>query len=592
MTPDVDLAALVPADLPDGREVVQEGLALGKTIERGISMYCEQKGVRSEREYREQARQQGIACTGMNVGLATWADTREALGCIYEDALSRGVRPPDRFNLLLERRMGLPKEMRATAPSETGPMIWTEQDWWELGHTVPMQPEASDNTLGSPGAVDNTVDFLRAGITYMGTLTQYTWRWPYWNDETAQLTALLKSMGICAAHKHDGVVVDSYLDDGYPAVFHDYANYVGWAMLERHVTERLVGAAYSISWAGLTRDPLVKAAITLALEAVNPDRVPQAFIHGDTISNGPDLDANFATLATDTLFLKLTDRKYKLGTAVLAVPVTEAVRIPSWQEISAAQAVSRNLEGYLDLVGPMIDWNPVEKLRDILVAGGRRFLDSLMSTLAASGIDTEDPGRLLMVVKLLGPERLEQLFGAGEPDESYPRGRRPVLQTDLVRHTMETRDRLLADVAARSAEASLCGRRILVASTDVHEFAELLLSSTLKAAGGDVIDFGVNRDPEDIVKVVVETDADAIVLTTHNGVARSFATTLLGELRAAGVRDRPVFMGGVLNEDVDGGAIPVDVRGDLNRLGVQTPASIEALVDAIAAAETPRGAPA
>ena len=89
MTPDVDLAALVPADLPDGREVVQEGLALGKTIERGISMYCEQKGVRSERECREQAREQGLSSTCMNIGLATWADTREALGCIYEDALSR-----------------------------------------------------------------------------------------------------------------------------------------------------------------------------------------------------------------------------------------------------------------------------------------------------------------------------------------------------------------------------------------------------------------------------------------------------------------------------------------------------------------------
>ena len=128
----VDLNALIPADLPDGREAVAEGVALGKTIEMGRSLYCEEKGVGSEREWRERAREQGIPCTCMNIGLATWAETRDALGSIYEDALSRGVRPPDRFNLIAERRMGLPKEMRASAPQETGPVLWTEQDWWEV----------------------------------------------------------------------------------------------------------------------------------------------------------------------------------------------------------------------------------------------------------------------------------------------------------------------------------------------------------------------------------------------------------------------------------------------------------------------------
>ena len=37
--------------------------------------------------------------------------------------------------------------------------------------------------------------------------------------------------------ERSGVCFDSYLEDGYPGVFHDYANYVGWAMLERYVSE-------------------------------------------------------------------------------------------------------------------------------------------------------------------------------------------------------------------------------------------------------------------------------------------------------------------------------------------------------------------
>src|SRR5215218_4911522 len=117
---DVDLTALLPADLPDGREMVAEGREMARGIERARSSYCEEKGVGSEREWREKARQEGIVCTCMNIGLPTWAETREALGSIYEDALSRGVRPPDRFNLIAERRMGLPKEKRAGDDDRAG----------------------------------------------------------------------------------------------------------------------------------------------------------------------------------------------------------------------------------------------------------------------------------------------------------------------------------------------------------------------------------------------------------------------------------------------------------------------------------------
>ena len=65
----------------------------------------------------------------------------------------------------------------------------------------------------------------------------------------------------------------------------------------------------------------------------------------------------------------------------------------------------------------------------------------------------------------------------------------------------------------------------LVASTDVHEMASFILESALSAAGAQVTNCGISCDPEDIVKVMVETDAESVVVTTHNGVARSFAIT-------------------------------------------------------------------
>jgi methylmalonyl-CoA mutase cobalamin-binding domain/chain len=580
---DVDLSALLPADLPDGREAVAEGRALAPSVERARSLFCETKGVASEREWRERARTEGFTCTCMNIGLATWADTREALGLIYEDALSRGVRPPDRFNLIAERRMGLPKEKRAEAPQETGPALWSDQDWWDLAHTVPIQPEAADNMIGGPGSLDNALDALRVGITHIGVLSQYCWRWPYWDDEVSQTMAVLKAAGLLSAFRAEGVCFDSYLEDGYPGVFHDYANYVGWAMLERYISEELIGAAYSCSWGGLTQDPVVKSAVTLALHAVNPDRVPAGFVQGDTIGNTPDFDSNMAVVSSDVLFMKMVDSRYRLGGAPIAVPVTETERIPSWQEVATVQTISRRLEEYVPLVDPVVDWGRIEAMRDELVAGGRRFFDAAISGLAGAGIDVRDPAQLLLVLKRLGSSRCEELFGAGEPDEEFPRGRRPILQTDLVKSTMAERERLLAELRRRGQEQSIRGMKVLVTSTDVHEFAEFLLASALGAVGTEVIDFGINRDPEDIVKAVIETDADAVVITTHNGVARSFGQRLVSELGRAQARQVPVFMGGVLNEDVDGSEIPIDVRADLNASGIETPGTIDRLIDALIA---------
>jgi methylmalonyl-CoA mutase cobalamin-binding subunit len=576
---DIDFSALLPANLPDGRDAVEEGRQLARTLEREPSSFCKEHGVRSEREWRERARAEGFSCTCMNVGLATWADTREALNLIYEDALARGVRPPDRFNLLAERRMGLPKEMRAQAPQETGPALWTDQDWWDLAHTVPIQPEAADNMIGGPGSVENAVDALRVGITHIGVLSQYSWRWPYWDDEAAQTMAVCKAAGVLAGFAHDGVCFDSYLEDGYPGVFHDYANYIGWAMVERYVSEELIGVPYSCSWGGLTQNPVIKSAVTLALEAVNPQRVPAGFVQGDTIGNTPDFDSNMAVLNTDVLFMKMVDQRYRLGGAPIAVPVTETERIPSWEEVATVQTISRRLEAYVPMVDPVINWAEIEALRDRLVTGGRTFFDAAMRALADAHIDLRDPARVLVVLKRLGATRCEQLFGAGTPDEEYPRGRRPVLQTDLVRTTMEERERLLAQLRDRAPIEALRGIKVLVTSTDVHEFAEFLLVSALEAVGSHVIDFGINRDPEDIVKAVIETDADAVVVTTHNGVARSFGARLMAELDGAVGSSKPVFMGGVLNEDIDGSEIPVDVRADLNAKGIETPGTIGQLID-------------
>ena len=585
----IDFRALVPADLPDGAEVRREGVEHGRRIERATSLFCQDRGVRSEREFRERSRSQGRFMTSINIGLNTWADTREALGCIIDDARSRGVAPPDQFTLLAERRMGLPEAMRAAAPQETGPCLWTEQDWWELTHSFPIQPGAEDNMIGGPGSVENVTRALQAGVTTVGVFSQYFWRWPYWDDDVAQTVAVVQAAGALAAWAHQGTCWNSYIDDGYPGVFHDYANLVGWTMVERYVSEELLAVPYSASWGGLTSDPVLKTAVTLALHETNPHRVPPGFTHGDTIGNDADIEANYGTVGADVLFMKATDHRYRIGSAVKAVPVTEAIRVPSWQEISAVHAVNRRLEAYVPAVEKTMDWPSLEAQRDVLVEGGRRFFQALMTGMAAGGVNTQDPVEFMLVLKKLGAVRAEEFFGAGELDSFYPRGRHPVFQTDLLRRTLGERDAVVSELSQSGRTEALKGLRIVVASTDVHELAVLLLCSALGAAGAEVVDFGISRDPEDIAKAVTETAAHAAAVTTHNGVARSFATRLLAELRQRGMSRTVVCMGGVLNEDVEGSDIPVDVRDEVQQMGVLAPAGIAELIERLSdAASGPR----
>ena len=71
---------------------------------------------------------------------------------------------------------------------------------------MPIQPEAADNTIGGPGSVEN-VARRAAGRGHLRSASsrQYSWRWPYWDDEVSQTMAVLKAAGVLAAFKGEGV---------------------------------------------------------------------------------------------------------------------------------------------------------------------------------------------------------------------------------------------------------------------------------------------------------------------------------------------------------------------------------------------------
>ena len=106
----------------------------------------------------------------------------------------------------------------------------------------------------------------------------------------------------------------------------------------------LCGCPLSVSWGGLTADPVTKTVVTLALELGNTERIPAAFVQGDTISYTDDLDQNAGICAQDVQYMMLVQARYKTGACALPVPLTEKQRVPTWQEIAQVQVMARRLE--------------------------------------------------------------------------------------------------------------------------------------------------------------------------------------------------------------------------------------------------------
>jgi len=574
------IAIEIESDLPRGDELLEQGRRVSADVEVGTTAFLERQGVASEREYRERARESGELVTAFNIGMKDWPSTVEALRAIESACLDRGVRPPDRYQLIPERRMGLPRELREGAPQETGPMLWDEGDWFDLGHVVShIQPEVGDNMIGSPAGAENALEALKAGSTYVGCLSQFSWRWPYFDNDVAQVSSVVQACGVLAGKADHGVVLDSYLEDGYAGVFHDYASLVGWGMIERWVAG-LMGCALSIAWGGLTADPVVKSVVTIALEKANPDRVPAAFVQGDTISYLEDLDRNPAIWSQDALYMFLVQAKYKTGACALSVPFTEVLRIPTWQEIVQVQVMARQLQERIPEMLDSIDWDRLDGLAETLFADGCEFFDRVTTGLTEIGVDVEDPFQVLLAFRRIGPEAIERAWGIGEPDPQLPSGRRPRHPTELIVRTLKERDRLANHASAVVSERAASPGVIVVGSSDVHEMAKTVLSETLRECGVEVVDAGINLDPEDLVGCAEGADAEAVVVTTHNGVAWSFGN-LLAEESKKRIPDVSLFMGGMLNEDFEGSDTPVDVTDRLNEIGIQTPTRIEDLVEAL-----------
>lgn len=558
----------LPNDLPNGLEILEQGKMVGRSLVIGRSMLCEENGVRSELEYKIKMRDEGRVMTTMNIGLQTWTDTARALQLVHNECERRGFRI-DRYQMQMDRRMGVPPESRLRAAKETGPLLETNQDWYETTHTVPIQPGFGDMMIGSPMSLENATCALQAGITYVGNMSQFPWKFPSWSGtDVDQMVEATKALGLMAEKRDEGATMQSYLDDGFPAQFEDFTSYIGWAMFERFIVTDVIGARLAISYGGLTHDPIMKAALIMALESITPEDTCNPFYHCNTTVYKPEIDINYGILSVDMLYLLLVQNKLKTGAAVLPIPVTEAIRIPSWQEIVEVHAITRRISEYVPSLVDTIDWLRLEVLKEELLVGGRRFFENLCNGLIDMGVDLQDPLMVLLAVRRLGAIQIERHFGVGPIDPKSQGDRRdPLLATDTYRDLVEKKEEVRKNFSSRNIEKPDAQLRVIVASTDVHEFGLHVLVDALRSLGIEPINGGMGVDPDELSDLAMEVEASALLVSTHNGMALTYAQQLLTELSRRKL-SLSILFGGILNQDFEGSDTPIDVRQDLQALGI------------------------
>jgi len=556
---------ILDVDLPLGISVAKEGISVANDLKIGRTAFFDKMGVGSELEYKKQCIKDNKITFHAHIGLSSWKATAEALVYLYNTTRECG-HVVDRAGICLDRRMGLPQDYRGSTPPETGPMLESDQDWLQIGQAAPIQPHMGDFMIGFPAAVENTLNALKAGVTTIGNLSQYfSHEVPMWRDSVATTVETVKAISIMGALREHGTLMHSYLEDGYGALFCDCATVAGWAYLEKYIVADLLGAKLAHCIGGLTTDPVKRSGWVFALHEIHDHQCIGSMIYGDTLSFEADDNINRGLVSEYLLWDIMAQLQCPTGHAVLPLPVTEALRIPSAEEIAEAQIFGRRIEQAARRLKPHMDFSKAYAFSDKIVSAGKMVFDNALAGLKEAGVDVDDPIQLLYVLKKLGPAIFEEMFGAGKLNSAYARGRQPVVPTDVSELSNAYVEKYRNIFSSSRSKDMLQGRRILIASTDVHEHAIMVIHQLLAEAGAEMINLGAETNPDQVVAAARDKNAEAILISTHNGMALDYARRLKEEMAQQKI-NIPVVMGGVLNQKVEDQALPVDVSKNIKEL--------------------------
>lgn len=568
-------------ELPDMKTIRSDAKKIASKITIGETLFMKEYGVKSEVEYKQKMMEAGKIMKHSVIGWNSWDVTEDGIRAVY-NGLKEAGSGIDRLGICCDWIMGVPEQYRDRFQASGSLILNTPEEWSRLGQVVPVHPHLGDHMIGSLNGVENVTNALNAGVTSIGNLAQYfTYEYPGLEMEDYRTEDYIKAMAIMGEFKDQGVCMHCNLDDGYGAQFHDVANLLGWAKLERYVAEDLMGGRLAHCYGNLFSDSFLRIVFNRALSMINKYGTPGTFVNGNTIDYGFSLPRNYAALCAYALPDVACQLMYPSGYAVAPVPFTEAIRIPEPKEIIEAQLTMDMVIEKAPYYTRYINWEKVNADAEKLVVGANQFFERVMNALDDLGVDIEHGGEIVSVLKAIGPEQLEVAFGAGKKDEEAMRTRVPVMPTSIVQTINKIQDDALAKQNFEG-EGPLSGVSVVVGSTDVHEFGKEVIRNYLRKAGAKVFDLGVSVSIGEIADTLIETGSKVLCMSTYNGMAYSFARDLMAELKRTGMEDTHVLMGGRLNEAMDGSDVPIDVTDKLVAMGVNADNSLDTIVETIA----------
>lgn len=566
--------------LTPGATLIAEGRGEARDWVLGRTLFLKSEGVASEAAYKRREAATGRIMQHAQIGFRSVARTVAAMGDLCEAAAREGTKI-DRFGVALDWTMGYPPERRVDATRGTGIVLRDAEDFARIANAAPAAAHFGDFMLGLPGALHNTRAAIAAGATAIGNLGQYfTFRLPYWDDDVATTEATLRALGLIAAQPAE-ILVHSNLDDGFAGLFTDMTSALGMALIEKHIVEDMIGARVSFCYGHHFSNPLTRMSFHAALTRLTETQGTMIF--GNTVSYQSSPAANYAPLASYLLADLIALGRAPSGHAVNPVPVTENQRIPDVDEILDAQLFATRLAELAPAQAALIDMGPIDAMADRLIGGGRAFAARMLSGLAERGVATDDPAALMLAIRRLGAKRIEALWGQGILSGET---RTPLVAADWA----EELDAMATKWAeTHRADLGDLGRlRLVIGTTDVHEHGAYLVRKALAALDVAVIDAGVAIDPEVLVARARSEGADAIAISTYNGVGLTYVRAVLGELRARGM-EVPVLIGGKLNRisDSSNSGLPVDVSGEIRAAGALPCDGLDDMLPVLLGLKTP-----
>lgn len=335
------------------------------------------------------------------------------------------------------------------------------------------------------------------------------------------------AIGLMGELSNKGTIIHSNLDDGFGAQFHDLVNLVGYAKLERYICKELLGARVGHCYGNLFNDPFVRIVFNSAMNKYN---TLDSMIYGNTLDFSYNMPKNHGIIMYYAIADTIGQIIEPSGHAITPIPVTDAIRIPSIDEIIEAHKI---VDQAIELAKYYKEYIDVQKIRyesDVLVNCGNVFFERVINDLDDMGVDINHPGEIIATLKAIGASQLEAQFGVGEKNSTAMRSRITVKPTAIVVE-MDKKQENITNNIKMLENMPLKGKKVIVTATDLHELGKEITKSIVSKAGAKIFDLGTNVAIEEIVDSIIETGSDAVFISTYNGIAYTFGKELYHDIK-------------------------------------------------------------